>query len=337
MRISQLTRSDWNDHLPETGFGVFHTAEGLSVLERHSPYDLLLFGGFKGDQVVALLPLFHRTGPFGTTAVASPPPGMGVPSLGPLVFESSPKQRKREKVNDEFTSKVIDTFDLNARSLFFLLCCPEYDDPRPYQWNGLSIEPAFTYRINVDGRDPEQLLQSFSRSRRREIRDAEDADLTVERGGLEACRQVFESARERYAEQDEPFWGEWSYVRDLFESLGDRAQVYCLRDESDNLLGGIVVLFSNDTAFFWLGGSKNSNQNGDGNVNVNTLLHWKIIEEIATEPPIPTVSAYDLVGAATQRLSQYKAKFGPDLTPYYKVTSDPLKMRFAGAAYELTS
>lgn len=332
MRIAQLTRSEWDDFLPAVGFEPFHTSAGLSVLERHSPYELDLVGGFEGEEPVALLPLYRRRGPLGTVAVASPPPGMGVPSLGPLLLESGPKRNAREQVNDEFTAAVLETLDLDARSLFFFLCSPAYRDPRPYQWNGLSVVPAFTYRIEVDGADTDDLLSSFSRSRRREIRDAEDSTLTVEHGGIEEVRAVFESTRERYAEQDEPFWGEWPYVRDVFEEFGDRARTYCLYDGHD-LLGGLLILYSNDAAYFWLGGAKNE----DARANGNSLLHWAVISDIATDPPVPSVSSYDLVGAATERLSSYKAKFGPSLISYYKVTSDPLKMRLAESIYELTS
>lgn len=333
MRIDQLTPSEWDEYLPEAGFEVFHTREGLSVLERHSPYTLDLYGGFRGDQPVALLPLFRRTGPLGTTAVASPPPGTGVPSLGPLVLEPSPKRRKREQANQEFTSAVIDSLDMDSRSLFFLLCAPSYDDPRPYRWNGLSITPAFTYRIRTDGRDIEDLLGSFSRSRRREIRNGKESDVTVERGGIAACQRIYETSRQRYASQDEPFWGDWAYVRDTVESLGDRAQVYSARDGEGEHLGGVIVLYSNDTAYFWLGGSKTHHEE----VNVNSLLHWAIIEDIVTDPPVPSVTDYDMVGAATERLNRYKSKFAPDLVPYYKVTSHPLKMRLAEVAYEFVA
>lgn len=330
MRIDRLTRSEWDHHLPESGFEAFHTIDGLSVLERHSPYSLELYGGFRGDRPVALLPLFRREGPLGTKAVASPPPGLGVPSLGPILLEPSPKRSKRERTNEEFTSAVLDSLDLDARSLFFLLGSPTYDDPRPYRWNGLSVRPAFTYRIPIDGRDPDDLLGSFSRSRRREIRDAEESDVTVQQGGLSDCQRIYETSRQRYADQDESFWGTWAYVEDVVESLGDRARAYCATDESGRHLGGVIALFSNDAAYFWLGGSKTRHEG----VSTNSLLHWRIIEEIATDPPIPSVAAYDLVGAATERLSRYKAKFGPELSAYYKVTSHPLKMALAEALYE---
>lgn len=332
MDIRRLTSEEWAKHLPETGFELFHTVDGLEILERHSPYDLQCFGGFKGEQAVALIPIFRRSGPAGTTAYASPPPGRGVSFLGPLLMESSPKQRKREKVNEEFTSRILDALEIDARSLFFMLCRPEYDDPRPYDWSDLSVKPSFTYRIEIDGRTPEEVLASFSRSRRREIRTADEADLSVELGGLPEARRIFESAHERYAEQDEAFWGDWAYVRDVVKSFEEHVQIYTVREGND-FLGGVVVLYSTDTAYFWLGGVKSDN----GVASVNSLLHWEIIRDIATDQSIETVDTYDLVGGATPRLCRYKSKFGPTLESYYKVTSGPLKMRLAELAYELTA
>jgi hypothetical protein len=330
MRIERLDSETWAAALPERGFEVFHTPAALSVLERHAPGECYLLGGYRGEQLVAMVPLFVRH-VAGLRIVSSPPPGMGVPNLGPLVMPTSPKQRKREKVNREFTESLLDTLDADSpRTLVRMLCPPDYTDPRPYRWNGLSVDPSFTYRLAVD--DPDDLIDSFSRSLRREIRSGMDLDLTVETAGVTGGERVFEETAARYAEQSESFGPTWPYVRDLIEELGERCRVYVARADGE-YLGGVIALFSNDAAYYWLGGTRTTHED----VSINSLLHWRIINDIAENPPIDSVREYDLVGANTEHLCRYKSKFGGELTPYYVVESGGLAMDIAKEGYQLAN
>jgi hypothetical protein len=71
------------------------------------------------------------------------------------------------------------------------------------------------------------------------------------------------------------------------------------------------------------------------NVSINNLLHWTILEDIATDDDLESVSKYDLVGANTERLCDYKSKFGGDLVPYYVVESAGTSMTIAKRTYQL--
>lgn len=331
MNIERLDLDEWADALPSSGFEVFHTAEALAVLDRHSASDLHLLGGYRGQQLVAMAPLFVRSAPGGVRIVSSPPPAMSVPRLGPILMPTSPKRRKQEKVNREFTNGVLDVLDVDSsRTLLRMICDPEYTDPRPYRWAGLSVEPSFTYRLAIDDRSPEELLKSFSQSLRREIRSGNDLDIDIEATGVEGGETVFRETEARYAEQTQHFGVTWPYARDVIESLDERCRVYVARDPDGEYLGGIISLFSNDAAYYWLGGTRSNYEN----VSVNSLLHWKIIRDVAEDPPLDSVHEYDLVGANTERLCRYKSKFGADLVPYYVVESGGMAMDAAKGAYQ---
>ena len=358
MRVEQLELSEWESALPNDGFEVFHLPEALEVVDRHADAEMKLFGGFKGQQPIALLPAFVQRKSVGT-AVTSPPPGLGIPRLGPILMPTSPKRRKQEKINQEFTEsvlervgtdlgldrrladagvespvaeKVLNTLNVDSRlTLFRMVCNTAYGDPRPYSWTDLQVEPNFTYFLDLDGRDAQAVRKSFSKSLRREIRDAEELDVTIEAEGLEGARDVYRATERRYAEQDEPFTQSWSYVRDLFEALGERARTYVARDDDGEYLSGITVLYSNDAAYFWQGGAKAIYEG----TAVNSLIHWRLIEDIIEEPPVESVTQYDLMGANTERLCRYKAKFGADLVPYYVVESSGTTMNVAKRAYQL--
>lgn len=335
MRLERLSLDEWDSALPDEGFEPFHTAEALRVLDDHTDEQLQLFAGFNGDRPVGLFPVFGRSVRVGTV-LTSPPPEMGVGRLGPIVMPASPKRRKREKLNGEFASLVIDETNADATtSLLRVITGTGYEDPRPFVWNGFDVETLWTYRLDVSNCSPDELLTGASKSLRREIRDASALDITVERAGLDGARAVYEETRRRYAEQGRTLPLKWSYVRDLVDALSDvdRARVYVARDEDGRFLSGITVLYSNDAGYFWQGGARSVH---DG-VAVNGLLHWRVLEDIADDPPRESVTTYDLQGANTERLCRYKSKFGAELVPYYLVETGGASMAAAKRAYELVA
>jgi len=337
MEIKRVTLDEWGQLLPASGFEVFHTPEALSVLDSHTSGDLQLLGGFKGTSSVALLPVFVRELSVGR-AVFSPPPGMGVPRLGPIVMPNSPKRSKQEAVTRAFIEGVIEELDANdPLSLLRMQCGLSFTDPRPFHWEGFHVEPAFTYLVDVDKPDLETILESFSRSRRREFRRAAETELTVTREGLEAAERIVDHVGNRYDERDDIGQVAWPYVRDLLDALPDRSRVYVARDSTGEYLSGIITLISDGMVYFWQGGvseSYETTDDGDGStVSVNSLVHRTIIEDTLMDPEFSNVGYYDLVGANTRRLCAYKSKFGGQLSPYYVVESSGMSTTLAKAGY----
>lgn len=334
MDLTRLSLDEWEDALPASGFEVFHTPAALDAIDSHTDADLRLYGGFKGDQPVGLFPAFVRERTVGRT-VLSPPPGLAIPRLGPLVMPTSPKRRKQERVNGTFTEQVLDELDVDSALTLFRTACPtSYPDPRPYVWSDLALDTSFTYHLEVPP-DTDALLTSFSKSLRREIRDARDLDISVTASPLDDVRTIYDETSARYAEQDRGFTLPWTYVRDLTSALAtvDRCRTYVVRDPDGEYLSGIIALFSNDAAYYWLGGTRTDYEG----TSVNSLLHWRLIQDIAAGEPRETVDTYDLMGANTERLCRYKSKFGASLVPYYTLESAGAGMNAAKTAYRLVS
>lgn len=332
MEVNELTLSEWETALPNSRFEVFHHADALEVINRYATGDLHLFGGYRGEELVGLLPVFVRQKWF-ATAVVSPPPGMYIPRLGPLLMPNSPKRRKRERLNRQFTAEVLARFDADDPfTLFGMICSQAYADPRPFVWEGLDVEPRFSYAVPLTGSSADDVLSSFSRSLRREIREGEELSVRVETGGVDAAHEVHATMKARYEEQDAEFPVSWEFTRDLVRALGDRSRVYVVRDESGAIVGGIIVLYSNDTAYFWQGGTRAEYEG----VNVNSLLHWRIIEDAITDDTLPTLERYELGDADSERLARYKSKFNPTLAPSYKIQSGKLAELAQKAYYRLT-
>lgn len=333
MNCKRISLTEWEQALPKTGFEVFHTPAALEVIDQHSSGDLQLFAGYNGDRPVGLLPTVVQERSLGKV-ILSPPPGLGIPRLGPLLMPASPKRRKQEKQNSDFIAGILDLLGADeSRSLLRSICPPTYDDPRPFTWNGLSVETAFTYSLDTTDMASDSLLKSFSKSLRREIRDANELDIEVHIEGPETASRVHEETRKRYAEQNRDYSLDQSYVEDLVSTLSkdNRCRVYAARTADGEFLTGITTLYSNDAAYFWQGGARTQY---DG-VSINSLLHWHIVKDIIDNPPLETVTSYDLMGANTERLCRYKSKFSAELVPYYIAESSGRGMNLAKKAYEI--
>jgi hypothetical protein len=328
MRVEEIDLAEWGRILPSAGHEPFHRPAALRALADHDPGDLRLFAGYRGEEPLAMMPAFVRDYRVGRAAL-SPPPGRSVPRLGPLTMPASPKRRKRERVNGEFVATVLERLDAaDARTLFRTVCGAAYDDPRPFGWADLSVTPRFTYVLDLSpGLDA--VRSSFSRSLRREIDDARELSVSVAAEGLDATRRVYDATVARYREQDREFEVPWPYVRDLATGLDDRCRTYVLRDAAGSFLSGVTVLYSNDAAYFWQGGARTVHEG----VSVNGLLHWRILEDLAAGTAPVDVDRYDLIGANTERICDYKAKFDADLVPYFVAESEGRAMDVAKRAY----
>lgn len=332
MNVTEVSLSEWADVLPAEQIEVFHTPEVLRVMNAHATGELRLFVGFRGQEPVGLLPVFLREFP-GVTVALSPPPGLSVSRLGPAVMSKTPKRRKQETINQAFTEAVLDAVGTDrGLTLFGMVFSTEYVDPRPYQWKGFDVEPRFTYRLDLRDTDRDEVLKGFTRDLRTEIRKLEETSLEPSVGGAADAVRVYDDYRERFAEQGAEFPTPRAYTRELVATLDDRARVYTVESPSGEFLGGISVLYSDSTAYFWQGGMRADYEG----LSVNSLLHWRIIEDILRDPELDSVERYDLGRAAVQRLGRYKSKFNPDLVPYYEVKSSKL-MLLAKRAYEFVT
>ncbi|MFP8954766.1 GNAT family N-acetyltransferase [Natrialbaceae archaeon A-arb3/5] len=332
MDVKRIDLDEWDDALPSSGYELFHDPTALAVLDDHTDAELRLYGAYKGQQSVGLMPVFVGERSVGKT-VFSPPVSLGVPRLGPIIDPNSPKPRKAERINQELTAAVIDDLEAGNRStLFRTTCSLEYTDPRPYAWQDFSVKPKFTYVVDVAGCDDlEDAMAGFSKSLRNEMRRFDEVDLSIETEGIDAALRIYEDVVDQYEEYDDTAPMSRPFLRDLLSALDDEQyRVYVARAPDGTYKSGIISLFSDDLAYYWQGGVTATYDH----VSVNNLLHRAILEDLVSDPELESVTGYDLVGANTERLCEYKGKFNGDLRPYYVVESSGLEMSIAKSAYQ---
>lgn len=316
VEIERITASDnetWNrlvEQSPHTC--LFHRHEALSVQADHARGAVHPLVGYVGQEPVGVFPLFELArGP--VRMAFSPPPELRIAYLGPALLNvDGLKQRKRERRQRQFIDGCFEWADAEFGPTYGHLRIHScYEDFRPFLWNDCDVTLSYTYLVDLTpGR--EDLLLSFSRDARSNIQDGEDATHTIEEGGRDAVYDIIEQVTDRYESQDIDYHVTPRFVTELAARLPDGSvRPYVLRDDGE-FIGGLIALDDGDTVYRWQGGVRTD---VDTDLPVNDLLDWHVMSE-AIERDRTT---YDLVGADNQRINRYKAKFNPDLAPFYSV------------------
>jgi len=316
----------YDDIVTDSPHGTpFHRAAALDVLAEHADADLHRLVGFKGQEPVGVFPVFEvHKGP--ATLAVSPPPDLKVPYLGPAMVNTGKlKRRKRDRRHRRFVDAALDWVDeALSPSLVNLRTPVGYDDVRPFQWRDYEVTPRYTYVVDLDT-TPEELLAEFSADLRKRVRDDYDASYEVAEGGADAIERIVELTRERHREQGESFPLTAPFVRDLADALPPGAiRPYVCRVDGE-VAGGLVDVETDARAGAWLLSGKT-----DAPVPVNDLLEWRVCVDGIERG----LDAFDLMGANHERIYPYKAKFAPDLVPYYALQAGSVGANAVTKVYE---
>lgn len=324
-RLDSTADIDWDSRVAESPMAsVFHRAGVLDVLANHSGSTLHPLVGYKGQEIVGLFPLFEiRKGPVST--VFSPPPRLGIPNLGPVLTNYEKlKRKKRDRRNKRFVEGCLDWLDSRIGPKYVHIeATSEYQDLRPFQWASYDVTPRYTYYVHLED-DPQQVIARFKSNLRSDIRRHSDAEYEVFEGGEDAIDFTIAQVRERFEQQGKKYAVTADYVTDLYYTLPDGFLRPYIGAVNDKWQGGILVPGFDDRMLFWQGGSK-----PDVALPINDLIHWQIIRDGIARG----FETYDLTGANTHRIAEYKAKFNPDLSTYFEVEHGTRTMNAVSEVY----
>jgi hypothetical protein len=187
-----------------------------------------------------------------------------------------------------------------------LLLPPELTDVRPFQWADWDVSPLYTFRLPLV--DPEEARagwsagarRTFDRGRERyEFRSADDSADAV----VTLCLSGYERAG-----RTPPLSARG--LEDLVARQVERGLASCYtahengRSDPD---AGIVVLGTGSSAYYWIAGSIPG--------PAMTVLIGKLMDELSSEG----FEFFDLVGANTPSVAEFKRRLNPVLIPYYRV------------------
>ena len=306
----------WDRYVERSPQGTFfHQLDALEVQADHADADLYPLIGYKGAEPVGLFPVFVIVkGPIRTAF--SPPPDLWIPYLGPAMLNMAKlSQRKAERRRRQFIDGVFEWLDAEIDPTYFQVrTSGRYEDLRPFQWNDCDVTVDYTYEVDLS-HGTEEVMNRFSSDARRNVRKSNGADL-IEEGDTDHLGAIIEQVRARYESQGLDFYVPTDFVTDLADRLDGGIRPYVSRVDGE-FVGGIIALEFDDVVYRWQGGVRHD---ADVDFPVNDLLDWRVM----TEGMERDRTIYDLVGANNPRINQYKAKFGPDLRPFYTVNRSSL-------------
>lgn len=329
MSIDVRTLDDpdrWDDLLADAEQPTpFHLSAALDVLAEYAGADCHRLVGYKGQEPIGLFPVFTVSkGP--VTAAFSPPPDLKLHYLGPtLLCRQELKRRRRDKRHGRFVDACLEWLaESHGPNFTQIRAPPGYDDVRPFVWQDFDATPRYTYVVDLS-RDSEELLAAFSSDARRNVTRDYDVDYDIRENGVTGIENVVEQVRARHAEQGEEFGVDAGFVVDLYEALPDGVMRPYVCHLDGEFVGGSVNLECAGASFRWLGGAKT-----DADIPVNDLLDWRYARDAMDRGS----STYDLAGANDARIARYKAKFAPDLVPYYRLQAGTRTMTAVAKLYE---
>jgi hypothetical protein len=304
----------WNEAVFSSSWGtLFHTVEWLKVVQKHSSAEYFPLMFYKGSQLVAIYPFFIlKQGPI--KVALSPPSRSYMLYLGPVLTDYlSMKQDKKEstfiQVQQEIDRYIFETLGCKYARI---RSSPGLYDSRPLRWSGYTIEPFYTYRIDLTkGIAP--VWEQFDRKLRVEINKAEREGVTVRTGDRDDLVFIHDLLYKRYLDQGLKPADYKNFLLDIYEKFyPDNLKIF-VAEHNGKRIGGTINLHFKNIMYLWVGVPKA----GLAGISVNDLVQWDAIKWAQAAG----LDYYEEMDAGDDsRLRHFKSKYNPDLVIWYSAT-----------------
>jgi len=252
----------------------------------------------------------HRRGPF---RMARVPP---LVAYTPIVWRRRPDEaalHTRTSPFEALLAALENRFDAVALHL-----PPDCSDVRPARWRGWRTTPLYTYRLTLQA--AEDPTGTWSASARRTFRRFQDTyDLDPDTPDPQPLLDLLAASFER---QGRSLPAPAPLLAGLVATLQTAGLVrtYLLRRRIDGTPeAALALLHEGSTACYWLAGSRPGPA-----MTVLLGLLWRLL-------PREGPTNFDFYGANTPSIAEFKRRFGPRLTSYFRieiVPSVPLRLYY---------
>ena len=289
---------------------AFHRAAWLRAAEEASGFHLRPLVVREGGGWAATFPVFEaRRGPF--RICMSPPPGLGIPFLGPSVWVPlGSRPSHTEGFWRQLVRSSVERVDQRGRHhLTRIILSPHFQDLRPFLWSGFRSTPKYRYAIDLRP-TPEAILASFQQEARKWIRRA-TGELTFREGALPEALSIVRGTGRRYEEQGRSYGVTPTFIKDLFESVPSGSLRSFVVERSGTFVTGLMVVTEDRFVRLWQGGHRPEAEEP----GATEFLFWSTMLW-AREQGHHT---FEILGANTPQLVRFKLKFNPELRAHYLV------------------
>lgn len=138
--------------------------------------------------------------------------------------------------------------------------------------NFSGIQPRFVFRLYLNGRNQEELMESFHSKTRYNIRLAERKGVRVEIKGKEAAGDFSDLMMETGV-RDGFVVRNREYFENMMDNLGEHCRLY-MAYSGDTPIAGTLAIHYGDKVWYLYGASSNNHRN----LMPNYLLQWNMIQ-----------------------------------------------------------
>jgi len=304
----------WDDLVSSSSHGtLFHTTAWLKLAAEQSRAELIPCMFYKGTQLVAVYPIFIQK--HGITKVAlSPPSRAYMLYLGPVIADYDLlKQDKKESTYIQVQHDM-DDFIFRTKGCKYarIRSSPGLYDSRPLRWSGYTVDPLYTYRLDLS-RGIDDIWGQFDRKLRVEIKKTLREGVTVRTGDREDLEFIHDTLFERYQHQGIRPVNYKKYLQALYSVFGRDNMKIFVAEYQGRRIGGTINLCFRNIMYLWVGIPK-SDLVG---LSPNALIQWEAIKWAHDHG----MRVYEEMDAGDDaRLRYFKAKYNPDLVIWYSAT-----------------
>jgi predicted N-acyltransferase len=295
------------------GGTIFHTVDWLRVVEKQTSAKLHPLMFYKGTQLVAIYPLFITK--YGMIKIAlSPASRSYMLYLGPVIAEyESLKQDKKETLYIQIQQET-DKYLFESQGCKFarIRSSPGLFDSRPLSWSGYTVQPYYTYRINLT-KGCNFVWEQFDRKLRVEINKAVREGVTVRSGDKDDLIFIHDLLFKRYVEQGFKPVNYIPFLLDLYEKFYPGNLKIFVAEYNGKRIGGTINLCFKNIMYLWVGIPKTDLVG----ISVNDVIQWEGIKWAEAHG----FEYYEEMDAGDDpRLRAFKSKYNPNLVIWYSAT-----------------
>jgi lipid II:glycine glycyltransferase (peptidoglycan interpeptide bridge formation enzyme) len=294
-------------------------------VEKHSGSKLfpLVFFDTDDDKPFAAIPLFHMN-KFGIKMVFSPPPG-SIIHLGPIFADKGYKQHKFELAYLDFQTNVDEFIKKIGSNYTSIITSTGFLDVRPFIWAGYNVKPSYDYILDLS-QGEEAIWSNMSKYLKKNIKGAQKKGVNiVESSDGDSLCYLFGSLERRYAHQHIKHSIKQEYLQDLFRQFKQSNIKMYLAIYDEKPVGALLCTIYKDTVSAWVGGIRYESND----LESNELLHWEVISKAIHDG----FKWFEIVGADTRHLCDFKAKFCPEISICFSIKKANLLGTLAEKAY----
>ncbi len=316
-------RETWDKFIDAGPSGLLsHRWDFLNITARWTGYAVLPYGIYKGEELIAVCPLFHKR-IFGLSIVLSPPPLQAVvPYLGIVMGRdyAAAKQSRRESMLQVVADGFRDISGDLAPDYFSMSLVPDFHDIRQFSLDGYRIRINYTYTVDLTP-PLEVLRENLSGKLRKNLRTFEKDGYIMEEG--DDLGPFYEAVGRRFSspEMNIPLITR-RYFEEIFQAYPDHVHVYYLYDR-DGAVKGVGTTQEYKRYTLWVGGPKI-----DG-TSANEYFQWLLLRDAKEKG----FSEFENTGANNPNLNMHKAKYNPAPSVYLEVSRKNYAGKVAEWAY----